>query len=86
MDLTELLECALDSAKQRGRIRNALVRAHIETLDQLLARTRQELLGMKNVGPRIVGDIEKSLEEMGLRLGMRSGRRVCPRCQHVIED
>jgi DNA-directed RNA polymerase subunit alpha len=43
---------------------------NIETVAELVRRTRDDLLGVKNFGKTSLREIEKKLDELGLKLGM----------------
>ena len=52
------------------RSMNCLHNARIETLEDLVQLTQQELLKYKNFGRKSVGEIRKVLSDMGLQFGM----------------
>lgn len=56
--------------KQDVRIQNCLSWYYVETLRKLVAISRSNILGMRNMGKKSVMFIEDWLEERGLHLGM----------------
>jgi len=52
------------------RARNCLEVAKVETLEQLVFKTADELLGIKNLGQTVLTEIEKKLGDLDLRIGM----------------
>jgi DNA-directed RNA polymerase subunit alpha len=52
------------------RAANCLHEAGIESLRDLVSRTREELSEVRNMGDVTVQEIEEKLREVGLRLGM----------------
>ena len=52
------------------RANNCLHEAGIETLRDLVARSRDELLEVRNFGETTLQEIEEKLRENGLQLGM----------------
>jgi len=50
------------------RVYNSLVRAGIHTIADLLGRSEKELMRMRNLGKKGVGEIIKKLNTMGLKL------------------
>jgi len=53
------------------RASNCLEAEGIATLKDLVSRTREELMELRNAGEQTVEEIEEKLGEVGLRLGMR---------------
>ena len=53
------------------RCQNALAREGVKTVEQLLARSERDLLGMVNLGLRSVFEIRQVLEALGLNLRTR---------------
>lgn len=51
-----------------GRANHALAAARVISLDQLCARTPDELLRLDHVGPATIAALEDALAEDGLRL------------------
>lgn len=52
------------------RARNCLEVAKVETLEQLVFKTADELLAIKNLGQTVLTEIEKKLGDLDLRIGM----------------
>ena len=52
------------------RASNCLHEAGIETLKDLVSRSREELLEVRNFGDTTLQEIEAKLRELGLELGM----------------
>jgi DNA-directed RNA polymerase subunit alpha len=52
------------------RARNCLEIAQIQTLGELVFRSPEELLGIKNLGQTVLTEIEKKLAELNLSVGM----------------
>jgi len=52
------------------RASNCLLEEGIKTLRDLVARSREEVLGMRNAGETTADEIEEKLKELGLALGM----------------
>lgn len=52
------------------RARNCLEVAKVETLEQLVFKTADELLSIKNLGQTVLTEIEKKLGDLDLRIGM----------------
>jgi len=53
-----------------GRAANCLHEEGIATLRELVGRSREELLEVRNFGETTLQEIEEKLQEIGLRLGM----------------
>jgi DNA-directed RNA polymerase subunit alpha len=53
-----------------GRAANSLHEEGIATIRDLVSRTREDVLGMRNAGETTADEIEEKLTELGLRLGM----------------
>ena len=51
-----------------ARIVNALKAAKIETIGEILAKPRRELLRIKNLGAKSLAEVEKRLKERGIEL------------------
>lgn len=54
------------------RVYNALRRAHIDTVEQLLAIPPDELRGIKDIGVLAESEINSCIDEMGLRLNRKT--------------
>jgi DNA-directed RNA polymerase subunit alpha len=52
------------------RASNCLEEAGISTLRELVSRSRDEMLEMRNLGDTTLQEIEEKLRELGLHLGM----------------
>lgn len=52
------------------RANNCLEEAGIASLRDLVSRTREDLLEMRNLGENTLQEVEEKLRELGLRLGM----------------
>lgn len=64
-----MLKASVEELELPTRMTNALLRAKIKKLSQLLPMTRMELLKIRNLGTKSVSLIEKKLKEKGLELG-----------------
>ena len=53
-----------------GRAANCLHEEGIATVRDLVGRTREELLEVRNFGETTLQELEEKLREIGLRLGM----------------
>ena len=58
------------------RANNCLHESGIESLRDLVSRSREELLEVRNFGETTLQEIEEKLGELGLRLGMHTGSEV----------
>jgi DNA-directed RNA polymerase subunit alpha len=58
------------------RANNCLHESGIESLRDLVSRSREELLEVRNFGETTLHEIEEKLAELGLRLGMHTGSEV----------
>ena len=61
----------IESLSLAVRTYNCLRRANIISVSELAAKTRGELLAIRGMGVTSVRDVEKSLMDCGLRLGVR---------------
>ncbi len=68
--LKELLNKSVDELEFSVRSANCLKNANILTIGELVQKTEQEILQMKNFGRKSLNEIKSVLEEMGLHLGM----------------
>lgn len=59
-----------DVTELKVRWRNLLGKASVMTLRELVGRSREEVLGIDNLGEKSVDEIADALAGMGLRLGM----------------
>ncbi len=64
----ELLNMTIDELDLPTRIYNSLRNGGIETIEQLLALPRKELITMRNMGGKSIGVIEGKLKERGISL------------------
>ena len=55
-----------------GRAANCLHEEGISTLKELVGRSREELLEVRNFGETTLQEIEEKLQDLGLRLGMEA--------------
>ncbi|MEW5952093.1 MAG: DNA-directed RNA polymerase subunit alpha [Elusimicrobia bacterium] len=69
-ELKELLESGVDIIELSSRAANCLKVANIQTIGELVSKTEQELLAVKNFGQKSLDEIKEKLEELGLSLGM----------------
>ena len=69
--LTELLNKNIDELEFSVRATNCLKNANIKTIGELVLKTEQEILQMKNFGRKSLSEIKDVLSGMGLRLGMK---------------
>ena len=69
-DLKEVLSRAISTLDLSVRASNCMREEKIETVAELVRRTRDDLLGVKNFGKTSLREIEKKLDELGLKLGM----------------
>ena len=63
----------LDDLEFKERARNCLKRAQINTLNELLAATKQDLLKINNFGEKSLAEVVDKLHERGLSLKDESG-------------
>lgn len=63
-----LLDIPLDKLHLSVRSYNALSSANIRTTGELITKTEDELLGIKNLGKRSLEEIKLKLQELGLSL------------------
>lgn len=69
-ELREVLESSVDMIELSSRAANCLKVANIQTIGELVSKTEQELLAVKNFGQKSLDEIKEKLEELGLSLGM----------------
>jgi DNA-directed RNA polymerase subunit alpha len=69
--LKDLLNQSVDIIELSVRSSNCLQVARIKTLGDLVQKTEQDLLKVKNFGKKSLTEISKKLKEMGLSLGMQ---------------
>ena len=70
--LQELLGRSIDAIELSVRASNCLKVAKIRTIGELVTKTEEELLGVKNFGQKSLEEIKDRLKDMGLSLGMRA--------------
>jgi DNA-directed RNA polymerase subunit alpha len=68
--LQQLLTEPVERLDLSTRARNCLELAQISTLGDLVFRSAEELLAIKNLGQTVLTEIEKKLTELGLGVGM----------------
>ncbi len=68
--VSALLHEPIDKLDLSTRARNCLDAAGIQTLEDLVFKTREELLDIKNLGQTVLTEIEKKLGELDLEVGM----------------
>lgn len=64
----EVLKMRIEELDIPTRIVNALSKANLETIGQLLAAPRSDLLKVKNLGSKSLGIVEEKLKEKGITL------------------
>jgi DNA-directed RNA polymerase subunit alpha len=69
-ELKELLDQSVEIMELSQRASNCLKIANIKTIRDLVSKTEEDLLAVKNFGEKSLEEIKKKLEEMGLSLGM----------------
>ena len=67
---TEQLLLSLDELTLSVRASNCMASANIHLIGDLVQRTEREILSIRNMGRKTVREIEQSLREIGLSLGM----------------
>lgn len=69
-ELKELLSQSVEMIELSSRAANCLKVANIQTIGELVSKTEEDLLAVKNFGQKSLEEIKSKLEEMGLSLGM----------------
>ena len=69
--VAELMNKSIDELEFSVRATNCLKNANIKTIGELVLKTEQEILQMKNFGRKSLSEIKEVLTGMGLRLGMK---------------
>lgn len=69
--IAELMDKSIDELEFSVRATNCLKNANIRTIGELVLKTEQEILQMKNFGRKSLSEIKDVLAGMGLRLGMK---------------
>ena len=72
--MNDLLSRPIDELEISVRVARCLQRLDVQTVGELVQKTRSELLREPNFGRRSLLDIELLLEAMGLRLTSRNNR------------
>ena len=62
----------IDELDLPTRIYNSLRNGGIETIEQLLAAPRKDLISMRNMGGKSISVIEEKLNEKGISLNSQS--------------
>ncbi|MBP7796731.1 MAG: DNA-directed RNA polymerase subunit alpha [Elusimicrobiales bacterium] len=70
-ELEEILDQSVDIIELSQRASNCLKVANIKTIRELVYKTEEDLLSVKNFGEKSLEEIKQKLEEMGLSLGMK---------------
>lgn len=65
-----LLERPIEELELSVRAKNCLDSENIKTVGELVAKSENELLNIKNLGKTSLGEIKKKIEDLGLTLGM----------------
>lgn len=63
----------LEELELSNRSYNRLKRAHFDTVEEILSRSRQELYETPALGPKTLAELEKKLADRGLRLRNNAG-------------
>ncbi|MEF3280391.1 MAG: DNA-directed RNA polymerase subunit alpha [Elusimicrobiota bacterium] len=71
LELEEILNQPVDVIELSQRASNCLKIANIKTIRELVSKTEEDLLSVKNFGQKSLDEIKQKLEEMGLSLGMK---------------
>ncbi len=69
-NLKEVLSRPISTLDLSVRASNCMREEKIETVGELVRRSKDDLLGVKNFGKTSLREIEKKLDELGLELGM----------------
>lgn len=69
-ELKEILDQSVEIMDLSQRASNCLKIANIKTIRDLVSKTEEDLLAVKNFGEKSLEEIKTKLEEMGLSLGM----------------
>ncbi|MBK9695754.1 MAG: hypothetical protein IPO76_10255 [Elusimicrobia bacterium] len=68
--MKDLLDQSVDMIELTVRASNCLKAAKIRTINDLVSKTEEELLGFKNFGKKSLEEIQERLKEHNLSLGM----------------
>ena len=77
-DGLDLMSMHVNDLDLPNRARNCLRRARVTAVAELVRRTRAQLLAMPNMGRTTVGDVERALNALGLRLRMAADGVTTP--------
>jgi DNA-directed RNA polymerase alpha subunit len=76
-DVPDGINRAIDEIGLSSRSRNALTKANINRVNDLVLKTEAELRGLRDLGKKLVNEIKQVLSTMGLRLAIpRRGRKL----------
>ncbi|MCX7905789.1 MAG: DNA-directed RNA polymerase subunit alpha [Elusimicrobiales bacterium] len=70
-ELKELLEQSIEVLELSQRALNGLKRAEIKTIGELVSKTEEDLMAIKNFGDKSLEEIKEKLKEIGLSLGYK---------------
>lgn len=70
LKMRELLSKKVTDLELKVRAKNCLEINQIETLSDLVVKTKEEMLKYKNFGRQSLGELEDKLKELGLHFGM----------------
>ena len=70
-EMTGKLEQGVEMIELSSRASNCLKVAGIRTIGELVRKSEDDLLGVKNFGQKSLDEIKEKLKEMGLDLGMK---------------
>ncbi len=69
-ELEEILNQSVEIIELSQRASNCLKIANIKTIRELVSKSEEDLLAVKNFGQKSLDEIKEKLDEMGLKLGM----------------
>jgi DNA-directed RNA polymerase subunit alpha len=78
-DVRRLLEQPVSALDLSVRASNSLEGEGIQTVRDLVARTEDELMTVKNFGRTSLKEIQKQLEKLNLKLGMDVAALLSPK-------
>ena len=64
----KLLEMGIDELELSVRSYNCLKRAGINTIGELISKTPEEMMKVRNLGKKSLDEVEEKLARLGLRL------------------
>ena len=70
-EINELLEQSVEVLELTPRALNGLKRAEIRTIGELVSKTEEDLMAIKNFGEKSLEEIKEKLNEIGLSLGYK---------------